>query len=154
MITTVGNAHLDIFGSVPKIAKAKSEIYEGLIPKDGMGVFNLDNRYTKEMHDSSDLKNITTYTVEGIKNADYSFEEIVWKSNSDVVFTLKTDDRISKFNASLIGKQNIHSLFPAIVLAESMGLERGQDSGAIWQITCSLSLISKSTREKNGIQNH
>lgn len=42
VITTVAAVHLEFFGSVEKIAQAKSEIFSGLEP-DGVAVLNMDN---------------------------------------------------------------------------------------------------------------
>lgn len=48
IVIEVGPQHLERAGSMENIAKAKYEIIEGLSP-DGVGIFNWDNDYIKEM---------------------------------------------------------------------------------------------------------
>lgn len=48
VVTNIGTAHLEGFGSVQGIAKAKSEIYAGL-KADGYGVINADDAYADLM---------------------------------------------------------------------------------------------------------
>ena len=48
LVTNIGTAHLEGFGSVQGIADAKSEIYAGL-KADGYGVINADDRYVDVM---------------------------------------------------------------------------------------------------------
>jgi UDP-N-acetylmuramoyl-tripeptide--D-alanyl-D-alanine ligase len=47
-VTNVGRAHIEFFGSVEKIARAKEELYEHA-PKNSVRIYNLDNQYTAMM---------------------------------------------------------------------------------------------------------
>ncbi len=51
IVTNIGTAHLEGFGSVDGIAAAKSEIFAGLKPG-GYGVVNADDHYAKSMRDA------------------------------------------------------------------------------------------------------
>lgn len=50
IVTEVGPQHLERFGSLENIAIAKYEIIKAL-PPDGVGVFNWDNPYVREMYE-------------------------------------------------------------------------------------------------------
>ena len=50
IVTEVGPQHLERFGNVETIATAKYEIIKAL-PADGLGVFNWDNPYVREMYE-------------------------------------------------------------------------------------------------------
>jgi UDP-N-acetylmuramoyl-tripeptide--D-alanyl-D-alanine ligase len=50
IVVEVGPQHLERFGSLENIAKAKYEIIKNL-PPDGVGVFNWDNPYVREMYE-------------------------------------------------------------------------------------------------------
>ena len=47
LITNAGRAHLDGFGSVEGVARAKGEIFEGLPDHGGTAVINLDDRFAE-----------------------------------------------------------------------------------------------------------
>src|SRR5205823_5284245 len=48
LVTNVGRAHIEFFGSIELIAKAKEEIYEAA-PAKATRIYNLDNTYTGMM---------------------------------------------------------------------------------------------------------
>ncbi|MFO8003975.1 UDP-N-acetylmuramoyl-tripeptide--D-alanyl-D-alanine ligase [Thioalkalivibrio sp.] len=47
LITNAGRAHLDGFGSLEGVARAKGEIFEGLPDRDGTAVINLDDHFAE-----------------------------------------------------------------------------------------------------------
>lgn len=51
-ITNVSSAHLEGFGSLERIAMAKSEIFSGMA-KDAMAVINIDDRFAKQMSEAA-----------------------------------------------------------------------------------------------------
>jgi len=62
VVTNVGPAHLEGFGSIEKIARAKAEIYGGLSYQ-GVAVINLDDSYAGYWHDVCKGKNIMTFSM-------------------------------------------------------------------------------------------
>lgn len=50
IVVEVGPQHLERFGSLENVAKAKYEIIKNL-PPDGLGIFNWDNQYVREMYE-------------------------------------------------------------------------------------------------------
>jgi len=52
IVVEVGPQHLERFGSLENVAKAKYEIIKAL-PSDGLGVFNWDNPYVREMYEKA-----------------------------------------------------------------------------------------------------
>lgn len=61
MVNNVGRAHMGHFKSLDEIAAAKEEIYQNLGPK-GVGIFNLENPFTKKMYEKWKPQLGKTYT--------------------------------------------------------------------------------------------
>ena len=47
LVTNVGGAHLEFFGSIENVARAKGELFEYLIRKNGLGFVNQDDAYVR-----------------------------------------------------------------------------------------------------------
>ena len=55
IVTGINEQHLELFGSLENTVKAKSELIESL-PKDGLVVLNIANKYTREMAKNAKCK--------------------------------------------------------------------------------------------------
>ncbi|MCK5001595.1 MAG: UDP-N-acetylmuramoyl-tripeptide--D-alanyl-D-alanine ligase, partial [Gammaproteobacteria bacterium] len=62
VITNAGPAHLEGFGSIEKVAQAKSEIYGGL-SEEGVAIINLDDDYADFWQQVCQGKNIVTFSM-------------------------------------------------------------------------------------------
>ncbi|MBP3766516.1 MAG: UDP-N-acetylmuramoyl-tripeptide--D-alanyl-D-alanine ligase [Bacilli bacterium] len=120
ILTRIGTAHLESFGSQENIQKGKFELIESL-PHDGIGVLNGDD----ELQVNYDLKNDCKIVFIGIdnKNVDVKAENIKLSntgSTFDVVF--KGDKTKYKFETKLLGKANIYNILAGIALGHELGL--------------------------------
>ena len=112
IITTIGKAHLDTFGSVSNIQKGKFELIESL-PSDGVAILNKDD----ELQCSYELKNDCQVIWIGIDNkkADIYASDI--KMNRDGMNFLvhfKNKKKPVKFHTKLLGKPNIYNILAGI----------------------------------------
>ena len=120
IITTIGEAHLETFGSRENIMKGKFELIESL-PNDGLAILNGDDPYQLKY----EIKNNCNVKWIGIDNKDVDLYatniELSSKGTSfDCVF--KGDKTKYKFHTKLLGKHNIYNILDGILLGHELGL--------------------------------
>lgn len=116
LITSIGEQHLETFGSVQNIIDTKFELADAL-PKNGFVVVNEDNAYIHG-HDV-DVRRIG-YSVDG--KADYVATDIT-VSAAGSSFTLTAPDGESRrFTTKLLGAHNIQNLTGCIAVAHTLGI--------------------------------
>ena len=120
IITSIGTAHLDTFGSRENVQKGKFELIESL-PSDGLGILNMDDPYQV----SYKLKNKVDIIWIGIENkdADILAKNIKIDSSGmtfDVYF--KEDKTTHTFKTKLLGNANIYNILAGIAFGKYMGM--------------------------------
>lgn len=115
VITNAGAAHLEGFGSVEKVAQAKSEIYGGLVD-DGVAIINLDDAYADYWKKVCKGKNIVTFSMEN-QQADVYAE-----LQSDVTYIFKTTEGDVTVTMSLPGRHNVMNALASTAVAITLGL--------------------------------
>ena len=121
ILTRIGTAHLESFGSQENIQKGKFELIESL-PSDGFGVLNGDD----PLQVSYELKNNVKIIWIGIENKDVDVRATNIKCSSkgttfDVVF--KGDDKKYHFETKLLGDHNVYNILSAIACGKEFGIE-------------------------------
>lgn len=116
IITNAAAAHLEGFGSLDGVAKAKGEIFEGL-SENGVAIINFDDPYYAYWKELAGNKKIISFGAD--HNADVSFEmdkanilSIKIKNNGD--FELKLP---------LLGRHNIINALAAIAAAIALKID-------------------------------
>ncbi|MBE6147403.1 MAG: UDP-N-acetylmuramoyl-tripeptide--D-alanyl-D-alanine ligase [Firmicutes bacterium] len=120
ILTRIGLAHLETFGSPEKIIKTKFELVESL-PEDGVAVLNGDDPKQVSYKIENNCKKIWI----GIENQDVDIYaeniECDYKgSKFDVVF--KGDDTRYRFETKLLGTHNIYNILAGIALGKEFGM--------------------------------
>lgn len=120
ILTKVGTAHLETFGSQENIQKTKFELIESL-PDDGVAVLNMDD----ELQVNYEIKSKCKKLWIGIDNvnADVYASNIKCDYNGstfDVSF--KGDKNIYTFTTKLLGKNNIYNILASITLGKELGM--------------------------------
>lgn len=124
LITNIGDAHLEGFGSRDNIAKGKSEIFQGLT-KEGIAVINRDDAYYDRLaaaakrnrqisfgeHENADVRLISQSLTCGLDDAE-------WRTRFDVD---TPQGRIS-INLALPGRHNVQNGLAAIAAACAAGV--------------------------------
>lgn len=124
ILTKIGVAHLESFGSQENIQKGKFELIESL-PSDGIGVLNGDD----PLQVSYDLKNNVKTVWIGIDAKDVDVRATNIKLTSDgTTFdcTFKGDKKKYKFETKLLGKANIYNVLAGISLGKELGISISQ----------------------------
>ena len=120
ILTTIGLAHLETFGSPENIVKTKFELIESL-PDDGVGVLNGDDPKQLSYKIKSNCKKIWI----GIDNKDVDIYACDIKcgykgSTFNVVF--KGDKNKYPFETKLLGNHNIYNILAGIALGKEFGM--------------------------------
>ena len=118
ILTIIGQAHLESFGSQENIQKGKFELIESL-PSDGVGILNADD----PLQVSYKLKNNCKIIWIGIDNdADIKATNIKL-SGKGTSFDIKfKDGHTVSFETKLLGKHNIYNILAGIALGSYLGL--------------------------------
>ncbi len=122
IITSIGTAHLETFGSEKNIQEGKMELIEYL-PNDGVGVLNKDDK--KQRDYKIKKKDHAKILWIGIDEEDVDVRAENIKCNNkgtsfDVIF--KDDKTKYSFETKLLGKHNVYNILAAIALGREFGL--------------------------------
>lgn len=120
ILTTIGTAHLESFGSEENIQKTKFELIESL-PSDGVAVLNGDD--PKQF--SYQLKNNCTKIWIGIDNHEvdiYADNIHCSKDGSTFDCHFKGEEKPYTFTTKLLGNHNIYNVLAGIALAREFGM--------------------------------
>ena len=121
ILTTIGTAHLETFGSQENIQKGKFELIESL-PSDGFGILNGDD----PLQVSYKLKNKVKIIWVGIDNKDVDVHASNIKcSNKGTTFDVefKGDSKKYHFETKLLGKHNVYNILEAIACGKEFGID-------------------------------
>ncbi|MXP51145.1 UDP-N-acetylmuramoyl-tripeptide--D-alanyl-D-alanine ligase [Pantoea sp. SoEX] len=118
LINNITLAHLEGFGSLNNIAKAKGEIFYNL-PSHGVAIIN---------DDSNDWLNWKKYLIRkkvwkfSLKNKDSDFFAYdIFIKNNNTNFIVKTPYGTVELNIPLIGRHNVYNALAATALSLSLG---------------------------------
>lgn len=129
ILTKIGTAHIEIFGSQENIQKGKFELIESL-PSDGIGVLNGDD----ELQVNYKLKNDCKIVWIGIDNKDVDVRATDIKtSNKGTTFNVifKGDKKKYEFTTRLLGYNNIYNILASLALSREFGLSVDQMKKAV-----------------------
>ena len=126
IITNVGAAHLEGFGDVNGVARAKGEIIEILNPN-GIAVLNADDAFFDYWKNVAGSRKIIAFGLH--ENANIRAENIDVKiENNQFVtrFDLKTADGEIRVNLPLAGNHNVLNALAATAAASALGISLEQ----------------------------
>jgi UDP-N-acetylmuramoyl-tripeptide--D-alanyl-D-alanine ligase len=119
MITNVGDAHLEGFGSRENISRAKSEIYGGLKP-DGIAVINLDDDFSPDWLALNKQRRCRTFSLDN-SAADVFAQAWQLDSVGKPTITVSVDGRMVNVTLNVLGKHQVINALGAIAAATAMG---------------------------------
>ncbi len=130
IVTSIGEQHLESFGSVQNIINTKYELANG-IPKDGKLFINISS---ETVYKNRPLRDAITY---GLTNeADYYAKDIS-VSGDGTTFTLCHGDEREEYRTRLIGESNVVNIVGAIAAANgAYGISLGELKGAVASLKC------------------
>ncbi|HEY9030613.1 MAG TPA: UDP-N-acetylmuramoyl-tripeptide--D-alanyl-D-alanine ligase [Kangiella sp.] len=124
VINNVEAAHIEGFGSVEGVAKAKSEIYQAL-SNDGTAVINLDSAFSEQWLET--FAALQKITVSRHKDANFVADNCQTQDNGNVTFTMQhTQDGSSQsisVQLPIPGMHNVSNALVAAALASAAGAD-------------------------------
>lgn len=125
VVANVGTAHLEFFGSIERIARAKAEMVEGIVPG-GIAVLNADDPRTLAMGRlRSDLR-VMTFGIEA-ETAEVRATDLVMQSDlRGTSFLLCTPTGKSRVQFPLLGRHNVSNALAAATVAVALGMSTEQ----------------------------
>ena len=137
ILTGINEQHLALFGSQENIIKTKYELIQSL-PKDGLAVFNGDNKYCLELFKATEIPK-KLFKI-GREAKELSLKPDIWAENIIIdkdcvfldVFTKKGEK--ANIRANVLGKQNISNILASILVASQMGMSIEEIKKAILKI--------------------
>jgi UDP-N-acetylmuramoyl-tripeptide--D-alanyl-D-alanine ligase len=120
-VATIVNAaasHLEGFGSLLGVARAKSEIFKGL-NDDGLAILNADSQFYAFWQGKLRLNNVQTFS--NSKEADYYAQDVVIGLDGCAQFELCTPSGHVSVALSLPGMHNVSNALVAAALAMRVG---------------------------------
>ncbi len=124
ILTTIGTAHLESFGSEANIQKTKFELIESL-PDDGTAILNGDDPKQLSYKIQSHCQKIWI----GIDNHDVDLYAMNIQSNKDgssFDCYLKEEKKSYPFTTKLLGNHNIYNILAGIALAKEFGMSMAE----------------------------
>ena len=124
VVTNIGAAHIEGFGSVEAIAQAKGEIFSG-VSNGGFAVVNIDDHFAPQLRDAADGLSIRTFgfgddaDVRGVEQHQASA-----KSSGRSSFQMKTLDQTWSTPFSLLGRHNVMNALAATAAAQCLDIQR------------------------------
>jgi UDP-N-acetylmuramoyl-tripeptide--D-alanyl-D-alanine ligase len=116
LITNIGKAHLEGFGSFEGIIKTKAELYNYVSKKDGTVFFNKDNNILTEL--STDIKNKISY---GTSDANFTGKAVY--SPPFVHVSANFPKGKLYLNTSLTGEYNFENILATACIGHYLGVD-------------------------------
>ena len=145
VVTNVGQAHIGEVGSIENIAKAKSEIVQGL-SEQNWAILNYDDPNVFEMRNLTKAQ-VITYGKSAA--ADIRSLNIALNSDGSYAFDIQTADEIAHVKLPLLGEHNILNA----LAATAVGIVCGMKLSTIVQALSAVTLLSPWRMEKSVLGN-
>ena len=125
LITNVGRAHLEGFGSFEGVQRTKRELYDYLVAHSGTIFRNADNPYLASMHDSA----LSSLPISNSPQSGRPIAADAASNNRIVAYATGT----MPSGTHLVGEYNAENVSAAICVGEYFGVSREQALEAIRQ---------------------
>lgn len=125
ILTSVGPQHLETFGSIENVVKAKFELADA-VPEKGFMVLNADNRYIDE-HPFD--KTAVRYGIDN-ENAEYRAKDVTL-SPRGVSFTVVHGEESFPLSTRLVGRHNVMNILACAALADKLGLTKEEIAAGV-----------------------
>jgi UDP-N-acetylmuramoyl-tripeptide--D-alanyl-D-alanine ligase len=159
LITNVGRAHLQGFGSFEGVIKTKGELYDFLrSQKDSLIFINADNEYLMDLIGDDEEVWLSPYSTDTDNQYSCISGEIIacdpflkfrWR---EPLMVLEEEGRSTKWHkvqTKLIGSYNIDNLLAAIAVGINFGVDRKKICAALEDYTPSNNRSQMTITEKN-----
>jgi UDP-N-acetylmuramoyl-tripeptide--D-alanyl-D-alanine ligase len=127
VVTAVAGVHLEVFGSIEAIGRAKQELVEALGP-DGLAVLNADYPRVAAMAEAAPA--VLTYAVDA-PDADVRAEDIELDASARARFTAVTPWGRVRVSLPVAGRHHVGNALAALAVAGHLGVDLEAAAAAI-----------------------
>jgi UDP-N-acetylmuramoyl-tripeptide--D-alanyl-D-alanine ligase len=122
IVTTVGAAHLEFFGSIEKIAEAKAEIFSGLAPG-GVAVLPIDNPHFVLLKKRAEAAGAAGYVTFG-EHDDADFQLLDYQAAGDSArIKVKIHSAVHEIEVGIPGRHQALNMLAALAGADAVGAD-------------------------------
>jgi UDP-N-acetylmuramoyl-tripeptide--D-alanyl-D-alanine ligase len=125
IITNVGKAHLEGFGSFEGVKKAKGELYRYLYENDGTAFVNYDNEHLEDMNPPHNVIYYGTNDFthcQGQMLAANPFLSLKWLTLDELSADDDLDDSSRTIQTQLVGDYNFENALAAVCIGDSFNV--------------------------------
>jgi len=127
LITNIGKAHLEGFGSLEGVAEAKGELFQYLADHEGTAFINADDAFLRHWTKRFSKAQAVTYGLTTV--ADFSGK--LTRSYPTVAIQYQQGDQSPVLESNLIGGYNAQNLLAAAAVGKHFGISDAQIQAAI-----------------------
>jgi UDP-N-acetylmuramoyl-tripeptide--D-alanyl-D-alanine ligase len=127
VVTNVGLAHMEMFGTRQAVADAKAELVESL-PEDGIAILNADDPVVRSFDTRTAARVIRFGTA---TDADVRARDLVLDGEGRPSFTLATSAGVERVELSLSGEHMAWNALAAAACGIGLGLTAGECAAAL-----------------------
>ncbi len=120
MVTSIGEQHLETFGTVENIVRTKFELADA-VPADGIVFLNGDSEYIRG-HQGQVASPVVTYGAAPDSDADYRASDIAVDASGCSFTVTAPDGESRRFTTKLLGAHNIQNITGCIAVAHALGI--------------------------------
>ncbi|MFV0391576.1 MAG: UDP-N-acetylmuramoyl-tripeptide--D-alanyl-D-alanine ligase [Paludibacteraceae bacterium] len=128
IITNVGKAHLEGFGSFEGVMETKAELYDFILKQSGRIFLNTGNRYLNKMVEKSgftDKRQILTYQLNCEKENKIAVGTVT-ANNPLLEMSCTTSEGGFNLKTNLIGEYNAENILAAVAIGSYFGIANEQ----------------------------
>ena len=118
VINNIAAAHLEGFGDLCGVARAKGEIFSGL-GENGVALYNQDTKYTSKWQWRLTDKTVRTFSC--VNKANCYSENVRLNDNGCATFTLQSDQGSCEVSLTIPGKHNVCNAVAAACITLEFG---------------------------------
>ena len=127
VVTNVGVAHMEMFGSPEALADAKAELVEAL-PVDGVAVLNADDPVVRRFASRTRARTVTFGTA---SDADVRAEDLTLARTGRPTFRLATPDGAERVELPLVGEHMASNALAAAACGLALGVSAAECAEAL-----------------------
>ena len=128
LVNNAGTAHIGEVGSREAIARAKGEIFEGLVG-DGTAVINADDDFANYWQSLNKNRKVITFGLSANADISATFQT----QNNVSKIQLKTPSGNVEFSLKVLGEHNVRNALAASAVAVALGISNESIAGGLAQ---------------------
>lgn len=133
VLTAIGPAHLERFGSLDAIERAKGELAESL-PADGVYVTTADDERCVRTTERTEAR-VILFSASGAREADLGATDVSMAEGTTRFTVRRRDGEEAVVRSKLLGRHNVANLLAAAAVGEALGLPLDAVGRALARVT-------------------